>query len=267
MIQGNPQYNRLNIVHEPERFAIANESGMQYFSGSHVRIFFEDIHVDQIDSFGFQLAQNIRPVYGYHSYLFNNLQYGTKLTQGYIQVNFTESSYFPTVLAMVEHKLRGTDTKLFNMPKDKKNKPIGNLNVGSTIEEAVASFSAMKGTSWHDLANEYDAQSWGYDTKETSDLDKFGIPGLIPYKENDNVFTYNPAGTILKERGFTISIVCGDPQNDLTTFRGTMERGENLQGTVIQLKGVHIVAGPNQQLDMDGKPLTSLYTFIAKEIH
>lgn len=261
-------FNRFSDTVERDRFTIANESGMQWYTGANVRVYFDDIRVTEIDSFGFQLAQNVRPVYGYHTHVWSTLQYGTKLAQGYFQTALTEAAYIPTILATIEQKYRrgrGTSGPEINANSN----TTSELSLGQTLEEATAEFSrvsaAKEKTTWRKIADQYDMLRWGMDRAEpTSTLN---VPTLVPPKPNTNAFTYNPQGTHLSTHGFTITLLFGDPDIGLEEIVKAKETGDStIYGTVKQLHEVHIIAGPNSQLDLDGKPVGELYTFLARDI-
>ena len=282
-IYKSAEFNRYHEEYEPERFTVANESGMQHYSGSHVRVFFGDIHVAEIDSIGFQLAQNIRPVYGYHSHVWNGLQYGTRLGQGYFQVHLTESAYVPTILALIEKKQRQGKPGMLRVESG----PSGSLhlNVGETVAEAVADFAKRgraTGQSWRLLADQYDAARWGHKIASTTDIkESLAVRGFLPPQPGRNDFAYNPAGTSVGSRGFTITLLFGDPDVSLDEalsrkypssydknpdLYGAESSDTTIYGTVKQLYNAHVVAGPNTQIDQDGKPIGELYTFICRDI-
>lgn len=258
---------RLARTTQGQRFSWANAAGMQYYSGADVRVYFDHIHVSEIDSIGFQQAQNVRPIYGYHSYTYDALQYGTKLVQGYLQMHFTESGYLPSVLAAVEagRRARGTRadaTRAYTAAPEEQNVGVvygQDLWQGDTIEAVVGRLSGSH-HAWRRLMDDLDAKRFGRSLGDSPAAEYLNIPGLFPPKPLDNDFSFNPRNSHLRATGFTITVAYGDAE--VATVNGEL----SVTGTFRQLHEVHIVAGPNTQIEADGKPVAELYTFISRGI-
>ena len=290
LVAKNIPISRLAREYQPPLFAFANTSGMQYYSGADCRVYFDHVQLEDIDSIGFQLAQNIRPIYGYHSYTFNALQYGTRLVQGYFQKHFTDGNYLPSVLAAVEMARRGNDNaKLYT---DKTYSGINNVTAagattpghnaldGATIEDIVARLvsdntsSPPNPSTYRQIVSRLNARRFPDRTGATAlqvQQDKataaLTVDGLFPPRPLNNDFMYNPANSYLRSSGFTLTVDFGDTKitsADFTVSEG--KPGYITGGTFRQLHEVHIVAGPNTQMDTEGKPVAELYTFIAKDL-
>ena len=70
----------------------------EYFSGADVSIYFGDVFVDDITSLSFVLTEMVQPIYGYASYVFDDVARGSRLVQGAFSIAFRESGYLYTIL-------------------------------------------------------------------------------------------------------------------------------------------------------------------------
>lgn len=64
-----------------------------YFSSSDVTIYFEDVWVDEITRLQFELQENLIPIFGYNSYIWDAVSRGNRLVRGYFGIAFRESGY------------------------------------------------------------------------------------------------------------------------------------------------------------------------------
>ena len=251
-------------------------TGQEYYSGADVRVFFDDIEIEEADAIGFQMSQNVRPVYSYHSHVFSAIQYGTKLVQGYFQIHISQSGYLNSILAAIEYKRR----KL--VLKDTTAGPPSPFSISTLTTSALP---ASMTQALNQLTNQQDPDAWrSYVARleqswlptpgttnetmvQTQNNQSIHIPGLFPPEPCGNYFTFNPAGTTLASQGFPITIIYGN-----TAFTGSTPVFNNgvlqtTQGTVRRLYEAHVIAGPNSQITADeGKPIAELFTFIAKDI-
>jgi hypothetical protein len=214
-------------------FVQLSKEGWRYFSGSDVHVYFGDVHVAEMDSIGLQLAQNIAPIYGYHSHIWQGLQYGAKLVQGYFRLHLVDNAYLTTVLDTLERERAvGVQGELYRPTAP------GKINTGKSLAAAVRQFSEH--TEWTTLADAYDAAQWGY---RESDAPKVRTPYGAP-RPLANDFHYNAYGTSLRRRGFTISLVLGDLDRELAAAATTTNKGKattlDLNGTNHRLYGTSI---------------------------
>lgn len=70
----------------------------RYFSGGEADIYFGDTYIDETTEISFAVSQNTMPVYGYNSYVFDDIAQGSRVIQGTFTVNFTRASYLYDVL-------------------------------------------------------------------------------------------------------------------------------------------------------------------------
>lgn len=72
--------------------------GARYFTGAQASLFVGDVWIDEVYGVQFAASQNVVPVYGYASTLFDAVARGKALTQGYFEINFVEEGYLYAAL-------------------------------------------------------------------------------------------------------------------------------------------------------------------------
>lgn len=70
----------------------------EFFSGADVVIYFGDVWLADITGLQFELAEHVRPVYGYASYTWDVVKRGVRLINGQFRIAFTEAGYLYRVL-------------------------------------------------------------------------------------------------------------------------------------------------------------------------
>ncbi len=75
-----------------------NNLNVRYFSGIDAEIYFEDIYIDETVQISFTVQQQSLPLYGYNSYVFDDIALGSRIVQGQFTINFTKSNYMYQVL-------------------------------------------------------------------------------------------------------------------------------------------------------------------------
>lgn len=75
-----------------------NNVNVRYFSGIDAEIYFEDVFIDETVQISFNVQQQAMPLYGYNSYIFDDIALGSRLVSGQFTINFTKSNYMYQVL-------------------------------------------------------------------------------------------------------------------------------------------------------------------------
>lgn len=75
-----------------------NNQQVRYFSGIDAEIYFGDVYVDETVAINFTVQQQVLPLYGYNSYIYDDISLGSRLVQGQFTINFTEAGYMYKVL-------------------------------------------------------------------------------------------------------------------------------------------------------------------------
>lgn len=75
-----------------------NGESVKYFSGIDAEIYFEGLYIDEITDIAFSVEQQAMPIFGYNSYIFDDIAVGSRLVNGQFAVNFTKAGYLYEVL-------------------------------------------------------------------------------------------------------------------------------------------------------------------------
>lgn len=86
-----------------------------YFAGSQVLVYFEDVLVDDIVRIAWSVSQQRQPIYGYASQYFNALADGVVIAGGSFWIAYKEAAYMPIILRYVASR-RDTNDPLFASP-------------------------------------------------------------------------------------------------------------------------------------------------------
>jgi hypothetical protein len=86
-----------------------------YYSGSQVLIYFEDVLVDDVVRIAFSVQQSRQPIYGYASQYFNALADGIVIGGGSFWIAYKEAAYIPTILRYISSRKSGNEP-LFASP-------------------------------------------------------------------------------------------------------------------------------------------------------
>lgn len=75
-----------------------NNLNVRYFSGIDAEIYFEDVYIDETVQISFNVQQQAMPLFGYNSYVYDDIALGARLVNGQFTINFTKSNYMYQVL-------------------------------------------------------------------------------------------------------------------------------------------------------------------------
>ena len=227
----------------------------EYFSGADVRIYFDDIWVDEITNLQFVMQEQVAPVFGYASYTWDKVARGNRYIQGSFTINFKESYYLHSVLNRLSSVMKGnasSSTSGFNVTQ---------WTQGTTIEHLIGSGDQGK---FESLADEFEKSLWGQGAiasinKATNSRSKetYFYPEFRGDDGNGGVvYDAELSQKELAEHGFNIVIEYG-PRNQAN--------GLYAQETVHTLIGVQLT-GVSQVVDGSGQPVQEQYSFIAKDL-
>jgi peptidoglycan hydrolase-like protein with peptidoglycan-binding domain len=65
----------------------------EYFTGSDLTIYFDDIWLDELTHLQFTLKEQVMPVFGYNSYVWDSVARGNRIIQGSFAIGFKEAGY------------------------------------------------------------------------------------------------------------------------------------------------------------------------------
>ena len=81
----------------------------RYYSSIDAEIYFGDFYIDEVIHIAYSIEQNMTPLYGYNSYVFDEMAIGSRIINGQFTINFTKSNYLIDLLS----KLESSSIKLF----------------------------------------------------------------------------------------------------------------------------------------------------------
>lgn len=214
----------------------------RYYSGTDIRIYLGDMWVDEIVEIGFDMQEQVAPIYGYASYTFDKTARGSRIVQGSFSINFKEAGYLQTILNSLSSKQAGDNPTWFNL-SDFNGAGGKTAHKTTSVENIIENFQS--------LADDYESAFWGSEATSSA---------LLQSRRNDTFFygtRENENNQSLKDHGFNIYLTFG---NTIDPSRGT----NNFQ-TAQSIVGVQLT-GLSTRVDPSGNPVLEVYSFIAKDI-
>lgn len=103
----------------------------RYYSSLDAEIYFGDIYIDEIVHIEYAVQQNAMPLFGYNSYIYDQVALGNRLISGAFAINFTEPGFLFSIL----DELSKREIRSSSMTVDKVNEGIllDNTSSGSAI--------------------------------------------------------------------------------------------------------------------------------------
>jgi hypothetical protein len=260
----------------PEQYAIVDNFNSTYWSGIQIRCYFGRTKLVDVIQFNYQVLEQVRPYYGYASYVPNRLHHGTRLIAGEFTVNFTSEAYFFSLLEKIRRD------------------PNAGALLPTTEEESTRDhlppmdYSKLGVESGTDLANlPIDSQKRIIDSYRKA----FRNPNIpIPsengryspvIRNNQGLFEITDPATGAR-RNLDLTILYGADLKDGLVLNMLNAEGEYYADnattladldsdnslaplTGIKLKGVSIL-GQAKSMDDSGRPIVETYSFQAKNI-
>lgn len=83
---------------------VPNQNGslVRYFSSIDAEIYFGDVFIDEMVSIEYKIEQNQLPIFGYNSYIYDDIAIGNRLIVGRFAVNFTKTNYLYEVISTLK---------------------------------------------------------------------------------------------------------------------------------------------------------------------
>ena len=244
---------------EPKR----STSDKVYFSGANVRVYFGDVWVEEMASIQFSVQENVAPIYGFNSYMFDKVARGTRLVSGTFVVNYTRAGYIETILERLYKNIDPSAKNLFDggqgfLKRDtKKNHSDRNIQDLLQVEGGDSYNSYVV-----DLRNSF----WGKESASQNTIHKTGLG-----REYDTMYYKNPEGlnkkNLLKDHGFNVLIDYSPSANekDFAECLKGIAKKDSLFQSYRTIIGLHIT-GEDQIIAPDGRPLQTQYSFIARDL-
>lgn len=225
--------NNLNVNYE--RFP------PEYFSGSNIHIFFEDIYIDEITLLQFNLTEQIRPVYGYNSYVYDDMLRGNRIVNGAFRINFKKNNYIREAVSTI-------------------------LNNDYSLEDNFPEINMDNIDQKRNELYQYSKDGWSGQFEELSEQFKQKI------WQNANVNRNNPSITdgsrpyFDYSDDFNIIVKYGPYDSPNTKYKIENEYRDHISnGTIIKLEKISLNS-VSQVIDDTGRPISEEYSFLAKDM-
>lgn len=210
----------------------------EYFSGSNIHIFFDDIYIDEIINMQFSMREKVQPVYGYNSYTYDDMLRGNRIVQGAFRINFKKVNYIRSAIESIMDSGRDASE---NFP---------GVNPGD--------IEAKKNKLY-----QYSKEGWSSQFEELSEEFKKAI-----WLNSENTSAYINNNTPSFDFGgeFNIIIKYGPYDKPRPRYTNEILYRENVSnGTIIKLEDVNLTS-VSQTIEPSGRPVGEDYSFIAKDI-
>lgn len=177
---------------------------IQYYSGSQVQVFIEDILVDDSASFTLNVQQNKTPIFGYGSQHHDIVAKGIVSIQGTLTINYQEPNYLWIIIA---NKLLKAKSSSQSSAKAQAQQQTMTLAMNSPDLNTQLAYAMKAGDLQNDpngdIANFYKSQFWGLSAPASK------VMPQEPLNHNpfDMFFLYNGDGPTIIERLDQVEII------------------------------------------------------------
>ena len=235
-----------------------------YFSGANARVYFGDIWVEEMVSIQFGIDENVAPIYGFNSYMFDKVARGTRMVSGAFIINHTETDYINIIL---EELYRNIDSQNKNLLGNSQlDGLMSDLTTSNSIRNIENLLEINEGKTYNEYVRNLRNSYWGTQSTSQNTIQKRGMA-----REYDTNYFKNKEGSsevnLLKDHGFNILIDYSPSANE-RDFKAAIKNLKNkssLSQSFRSIIGVHIT-GENQIISPDGQPIQTQYNFIARDV-
>lgn len=272
------QFARQSNDHED--WKIVDKFDSTYWSGLDVQVYANNILLDEAIQVSYVINEQVRPYYGYASYVPDRLYHGARIIQGELTLNFKKDGYLFSLVNLLINQ----DPKNIWLPTGKAVGPTPSVQTGvvGDVRPPI----------------DYDQTPYGpqlWEQIKTNGIDptvaRRMVDARVKASSTTAVNKYSPnihqkAGLFqTKENGFDLNVIFGGDLSASQTLKyaddGSFQtdNGEYAfrQGRVIQeakakvaSTGIKIIgvsiAGLARTINDDGRPIMETYSFFAKDI-
>jgi hypothetical protein len=253
-----------------EQWKILDKFDSTYWSGLDVQLYANNVALGEALQLSYIINEQVRPYYGYSSYVPDRIYHGSRLIQGEISLNFKRDGYIFSLLKLLSQQ----DSDDVWLP--------------SAYRTSTAVHGAQKPIDFSNTP--YGPQLWEQivDNELTPEQIK-AITKKVEYGSETTVNTYSPdintSQGVFETRaeGFDLNIVFGGSLSSTQTLRALEEGDYSLEAyrewegaiapvigalptsTGLKIIGVSIMNVARTIAD-DGRPVVETYSFQAKDI-
>lgn len=121
-----PYVTTFNKVKTKDGFKISSVQLKRYYSVIDAEIYFMNNFVEDVSDINWVVSQNVMPLFGYNSYIYDEVARGSRLIQGTFNINFTSPNYLFDLLKTLDES-NITDLKSYSQPISKDSIKSGNV--------------------------------------------------------------------------------------------------------------------------------------------
>lgn len=212
----------------------------EYFSGSNVHIFFDDVYIDEITTLQFTMQEQVMPLYGYNSFTYDEMLRGSRIIQGMFRINFKHVDYIRSAV----NKILSDDTSNYtNFPEWSTEKVQQKKNKLYDISRRGWSREFDK------ITEEFKEMMWAEGGEDYREIESDGNKAYFDF-----------------DAPFNILIKYGPYDMPNSTYNIENKYRKNIsQGTIIKIMDIQIDQ-VTQNVDASGKPVSEDYSFMAQDI-
>lgn len=101
----------------------------RYYSVIDAEIYFQNYFVEDVSDINWAITQNVMPLFGYNSYIYDEVARGNRLIQGTFNINFTSPNYLFDLLNKIDGSLiTDLNSYLTHAPSIKGKEVVGAIN-------------------------------------------------------------------------------------------------------------------------------------------
>ncbi len=199
---------------------------IEYYSGSQVTVFIDDIWVDDAASYEIAIQQTKQPIYGYGSQHYDLVAKGKVSVNGSITLNFKDPNYLWIILANKFSRARASDRARQKQKEDELNRFAGSdLGLDKLMTEFGGDIRGSQTKNFGAITDMFKKKYWNRPDK-------------------------NP---LIEE----------EPMNHSPFDMHFLYKGDT-PGVIERLEGVEIL-GKAKTIQIDGQPIAETYNFIARK--
>lgn len=101
----------------------------RYYSVIDAEIYFMNTFVEEVADINWGISQNVMPLFGYNSYIYDEVARGSRLIQGTFNINFTSPNYLFDLLNQLDNTMvTDLESYLTHAPSIKGGEVVGEIN-------------------------------------------------------------------------------------------------------------------------------------------
>lgn len=274
-------YTNFKQPHTHEHWKVVDQFDSTYWSGLDVQIYANNVLIDEAIQLSYSISEQVRPYYGYASYVADRIYHGARIIQGELSLNFKRDAYLFSLINFLGKpgsRAPAADTGNGGSQSQQKFNPLSFIDSNSLpmgigaeqLTETLASTlsSSLAASQKREIVDAYKRANIREDTV---------IKNTPKIKTDSGIFQVG------ERTGFDLSIIFGANLSSQLSLKMAGDEYEVINGqeeivdgtvestpgiftsTGIRLKEVSLM-GLAKTINDDGRPIIETYNFLAKDI-